>query len=299
MATFKVSSLFSVQGQVCVITGGGSGLGEAMALALAENGASKVFILGRRQASLEKVAGKAAKGTIIPIVCDIMSKDALTAAASKVASQTPFINVLIGNSGMTGPVTSTGAVNGSRGLPDLATYQNTLWSTSNTEMNATADLILVSSFYTFLAFVNLLGAGNKHPDSVGSKGYMQSQFISVTSVAAMSRTENVSHIYASSKAALSHLTKMIATTFAPYGIRANSIAPGLFITEMTEGLVGNNNDLSIAGSMPKEHFPATRAGAPEDIAGAALYLVSRAGGFVDGTVLVVDGGMLSQTPGSN
>ncbi|KAH7346345.1 hypothetical protein BKA65DRAFT_594860 [Rhexocercosporidium sp. MPI-PUGE-AT-0058] len=310
MATFKVSSLFSVQGQVCVITGGGSGLGEAMALALAENGASKVFILGRRQASLEKVAGKAntlmpscliqkAKGTIIPIVCDIMSKDALTAAASKVASQTPFINVLIGNSGMTGPVTSTGAVNGPRGHPDLATYQNTLWSTSNTEMNATADLILVSSFYTFLAFVNLLGAGNKHPDSVGSKGYMQSQFISVTSVAAMSRTENVSHIYASSKAALSHLTKMIATTFAPYGIRANSIAPGLFITEMTEGLVGNNNDLSIAGSMPKEHFPATRAGAPEDIAGAALYLVSRAGGFVDGTVLVVDGGMLSQTPGSN
>ncbi len=61
MATFNISNLFSVQGQVCVITGGGSGLGEAMALALAENGASKVFILGRRQASLEKVATKAVR----------------------------------------------------------------------------------------------------------------------------------------------------------------------------------------------------------------------------------------------
>ncbi len=142
-----------------------------------------------------------------------------------------------------GPVTSTGSVNGSQGFPDLATYQNTLWSTSNSEWNATADLILVSSFYTFLAFVNLLGAGNKHPDSVGSKGYMQSQFISVTSFAAMSRAENVSHIYASSKAALSHLTKMIATTFAPYGIRANSIAPGLFVTEMTEVRVKSNHTL--------------------------------------------------------
>ena len=93
---------------------------------------------------------------------------------------------------------------------------------------------VLGSFNTFLAFLKLLDAGNHHPDSRGKKDFIQSQFIPICSLASFSRKENVSHMYMASKAALAHLTKTLATGFGPMGIRANAIAPGLYITEMTE-----------------------------------------------------------------
>ena len=96
------------------------------------------------------------------------------------------------------------------------------------------DVNVLGSFHTFLAFLNLLDAGNKHADSSGSKGWMQSQFITTSSHTGTCRSEDIGYEYHASKAALIHLTMMLATGFAKYGIRANSIALGLFMTEMTE-----------------------------------------------------------------
>lgn len=92
---------------------------------------------------------------------------------------------------------------------------------------------VLGSYYTFVAFMRLLEAGNTHPDSRGKKDSIKSQYISVSSLASFSRKELVSYTYGASKAALTHMTKMLATGFASMDIRANTIAPGLYITEMT------------------------------------------------------------------
>lgn len=118
-------------------------------------------------------------------------------------------------------------------VPDLTTLQADLWATNKPEFNHMIDVTVTSAFYTFVAFINLLGAGNSHPASVGSTGYMQSQFIGVTSVAGLSRADEMSLLYGSAKAGLGHLVNEISTNYAKYGIRANTIVPGFFVTEMT------------------------------------------------------------------
>ena len=100
------ASLFSVHGLVAVITGGGSGLGAMMARALAVNGAQKVFIIGRREDSLKKVASSLPGiDTIIPIVGDVTSKDNLKNCVEQVKKQVSHIDVLVANSGISGPST--------------------------------------------------------------------------------------------------------------------------------------------------------------------------------------------------
>lgn len=116
----------------------------------------------------------------------------------------------------------------------IASIQEQLWNTSWEDSQDVWNVNMLGSFYTFVAFLTLLEKGNHHPDSRGKKDYIQSQFITITSLASFSRKENVGHAYMASKAALAHLTKILATGFGPMGIRANSIAPGLYITEMTD-----------------------------------------------------------------
>ncbi|KAF2464763.1 short chain dehydrogenase/reductase family [Lindgomyces ingoldianus] len=295
MADLGISDIFNVNGMVFVVTGGGSGLGEWMALALDKNGASKVFILGRRAESLNKVAQKAANRTLVPITCDISSKQSLKSAVEQIEKQTPFVNAVIANSGIAGPITSLPPRS-----PDatISSIQEELWNLPFETNRQVMDINLMGSYYTFIAFMHLLEAGNTHAESRGKKDFIQSQFITVASMAAFSRNENVSHLYAASKAALVHLTKTLSTGFATKGIRVNSIAPGLYITEMTEAsqIVSDGKDFSVPGSMPVDVHPMTRTGGAKDIAGAILFLTSQAGAYVNGNVLLTDGGMFGLQP---
>lgn len=113
--------------------------------------------------------------------------------------------------------------------------QNELWNTNTWEdASKVVSTNIAGSYFTFLAFLNLLGAGNTHPNSIGKSGVLQSQFISTTSFGGLSRAEAPSYVYNASKAALNHLTKTLSSEYARYSIRANAIAPGMFVTEMTE-----------------------------------------------------------------
>ncbi|KFY69990.1 hypothetical protein V499_09561 [Pseudogymnoascus sp. VKM F-103] len=262
MSNLDAAQLFSVKGLVAVVTGASSGLGEVMAHALDVNGAAKVFILGRRESKLREVASKAKNGSLIPLVCDVTSKESLEAAVSTIEKQTPFINLLIANSGYLGEVSGM--------------------------VPRPAEQTLAGSYFTFLAFLGLLGAGNTHSDSIGKSGLLQSQFISTTSFGGLCRAEAPSYVYNASKAALSHLTKTLSSEYAKHSIRANAIAPGTFVTEMTEECdttKKKKGDISVVGSLPWQAIPVTRAGTEEDIAGAVLYLASRAGAFVNGVHL--------------
>jgi NAD(P)-dependent dehydrogenase (short-subunit alcohol dehydrogenase family) len=170
--------------------------------------------------------------SIIPIVCDIRSKESLAAAAAEVVKQSPFVNTVIANSGMGGP---PDAVNGGfSSAPTLTQLREHLWSTDQSEANSVSQVNTIGSYFTFLAFLELLEAGNTHHSSRGKDGYIPSQFITNSSIAGLSRANMYGYPYAASKAGLIHLTKMLSTEFASYGIRANTIAPGLYITEATD-----------------------------------------------------------------
>ncbi|CAI6340548.1 unnamed protein product [Periconia digitata] len=232
MSTLDAAQLFSVKGLVAVVTGAGSGLGEIMAHALDVNGASKVFILGRREAKLKEAASKAKNGTLIPVACDISSKESLEAAVSAIEKQTPFINVLVANGGFLGEVTNMAPRPAEQTVNEL---QTELWNKQSfDDAGKVVSTNIAGSYFTFLAFLGLLGAGNTHADSIGKSGYLQSQFISTTSFGGLNRLEPPSYVYNASKAALNHLTKTLSSEFAKHNIRANAIAPGMFVTEMTE-----------------------------------------------------------------
>ncbi|KAF2111784.1 short chain dehydrogenase/reductase family [Lophiotrema nucula] len=292
MVDLSISNLFNVNGLVFVITGGGSGLGEFMALALDRNGASKVFILGRRQQSLEKVAAKAVNGSVIPVQADVASIESLKNAATIVAKQTPFVNVVVANGGVSGPITNWPPAPSN---PDVADVQDKYWALPIEETRKMFDINLFGVYYTFTAFVQLLDAGNTNSASRGKTDFIQSQFITVDSIAAYSRLGLVSHFYPSGKAALAHLTKILATEWAKKGIRVNAITPGQYLTEMTE-FASNGKDTTQPGSIPFEQLPMTRRGGAEDIAGVILFLTSKAGSFLNGSVLLSDGGQLSLEP---
>ncbi|KAL5374391.1 hypothetical protein DPSP01_011988 [Paraphaeosphaeria sporulosa] len=274
MADLGLHDLFNVNDMVFVITGGGSGLGEWMALALDRNGASKV------------------NGNVIPVQCDVAKKEDLKAAAATIATQTPFVNAVVANAGLIGPVTS---------LPpraadaSIASIQAEFWALPEEANQKTMDVNVMGVFHTFVAFLSLLDAGNTHEASRGRRDFIQSQFITVSSMAGLSRGEDVSYLYGAGKAAVVALTKKLSTGFAKMGIRVNSIAPGFYITEMTE-FASNGEDWSVPGSLPKDTHAMTRSGSAQDIAGAILFLTSKAGAYVNGNVLLSDGGQFGQGP---
>ena len=164
-------------------------------------------------------------------MCDAASKEELAAAAREIKKQTPFVNAVIANAGVLGP--TTGFPPRAADTP-LEEVQKLLWSASVEESTVPFKINLLGPFLTFLAFLDLLDAGNKHSQSPGKGDHIQSQFIAIGSEAGLSRIENVGYPYDTSKAATAHLTRMLSTNFAKYGIRANMIVPGLFITELTE-----------------------------------------------------------------
>lgn len=170
--------------------------------------------------------------SLIPVACDVTSKESLQAAVSTIEKQTPFINLLVGNSAYLGQVSGLVPRPVEQNLGEL---QSELWNQVTFEdASKVVSTNIAGSYLTFLAFVDLLGAGNTHPNSAGKSGLLQSQFISTTSVGGLYRAEAPSYVYNASKAALNHLTKTLSSEYAKYGIRANAIAPGTFVTEMTE-----------------------------------------------------------------
>ncbi|EHK19362.1 uncharacterized protein TRIVIDRAFT_46269 [Trichoderma virens Gv29-8] len=303
MESLEARNLFSVNGLVAVITGGGSGLGRTLALALDANGASKVFVIGRRESKLQETASLGLKGSIIPVVGDVTSKESLKAAVEKVAAQTTHIDLLVVNSGIMGP--SGAPPPKSDGSPaTVAELQEFLWTPSLEEFSQVTDTNFTGAFYTSVAFLSLLDAANaKHlPPVSGILSPPRPRIIIMSSNAAFIRQVSVAgYAYGGSKAAATLLTKMLSTTLLGHHIRVNGIYPGPYHSEMTNFIYeasGIGGKGISEGSFPKEFIPLTRSGAPEDIAGIILWMAGAAGGYLNGSIIVTDGGRLSAMPSS-
>jgi NAD(P)-dependent dehydrogenase (short-subunit alcohol dehydrogenase family) len=183
-------------------------------------------------------------------------------------------------------------------------------------------------FYTFVAFMKLLDAGNTSEKSPTRGQGMQSQFIATSSIGAYSRRPGAGFSYAGSKAAAIHIVKQLATWMVPYHIRANTIAPGIYPSDMSAVSMARyirNVELTVAvyhwnvrylerRLCTREHDSCSEkwdgrgigfvfiscdfTDVEKDVAGATLFLCSRAGGYINGNVLLTDGGRLSIFPAS-
>ncbi|KAK2596716.1 hypothetical protein QQS21_006231 [Conoideocrella luteorostrata] len=308
MASFHdIHALFGVEDMIVVITGGGSGLGRMAAHALAANGAKAVYILGRRVAALNATKLMSPNPDVIqPIVCDISQKESLHAAAQQIHSDHGYCDVLLANAGFGAAATTRKAdtVPGANLVSNssIGELQDSLWQYTAEDFTQATHVNVTGTFYTVVAFLSLLSEGNKRA-TVPQK----SQVVITTSIGAYLRqpvpvlaSAAAGLAYAVSKAAASHMAKQMATLLAPHMIRVNTIAPGFYPSEMTADFpfMKSPTDPRQEGSIEKTLVPLQRIGAEQDMGGAVLFLLSRAGGYVNGNVLVTDGGRLSIVPAS-
>lgn len=272
-----------------------------MARALAINGASKIFVLGRRGDPLRETAAQAPGNTIIPVQCDITSKDSLEAAYQTIAAQTTHVDILFANSGIMGPQMRPVQPKADGSLPSLSEIRDELFSIPMNEFTNVMDVNVTGAYYTVLAFLPLLEAANKRrpaPES-GVLSPRTAQVVITSSIAGFIRSVPFSYAYNVSKAATTHLVKILSTTLSAYDIRVNGITPGLYYSDMADQFFANSYILGGGisdGSFPRSMIPLTRSGSEEDLSGLILWMASASGGYINGAIMLTDGGWVGSVP---
>ena len=259
-----------------------------MAKALEANGA-KVYIVGRRLEKLKEAAAQAKHGHLIPLQGDVTSQCSLSQIVSHITAEVGYINLLIANSGIMGPM-----------YPELAKedytieqLQENLWKTPMDEYTEAFAVNVTGVLYTTIAFLKLLDLGNQERNMD-----QRSQVIVTSSMGAFFRSIEVpGTAYVTSKAAVNHLIKSLAASLAKFEIRVNGIAPGIFLSDMNRDIF-TGVDISADNAFPREQYAAGRGGREEEMAGTTLYLASKAGAFCSGSILLLDGGQLGYMKGS-
>jgi 2-deoxy-D-gluconate 3-dehydrogenase len=250
----RTSTLFDLTGRVAVVTGGNGGIGRSIALGLAEAGAA-VAVFGRNDEKNQRVLSelKAVGVPTISMRVDLTNRAGLQPALNKVESELGSLDILVNNAGN---VSFSGGV--------LQEKSEDWDSVIETQLNA---VFLLSK----LAAKSMLSRKLGKIINIGS---MYSFFGS-----------GLVPSYSAAKGAIVQLTKSMAIELAPHNIQVNAIAPGWIETDMTAPVrTMPMNDEILART------PAGRWGQPEELAGTAVYLASRASDFVTGTTIRVDGG---------
>ena len=279
------------------------GLGRTMTRALAVNGASKIFILGRREISLgETISECDGSCAVIPVQCDITSRQSLERAYQAIEAQTTHIDIFFANSGTMGPPMPSPTSNKDGPPPPLNDARNELFSIPTEQFTDVLNVNVTGTYYSVLAFLPLLQASNKRRSMprIGSMSPPTAQVIITSSISAFLRQPTHSFAYNTSKAAVAHLATMLSASLAMYDIRVNSISPGLYNSEMSEPMLaakaiqqGGISD----GSFPRDIIPLSRGGSEEDLAGLIVWMASASGGYLNGANVITDGGWLGSATG--
>lgn len=263
-----------------------------MTKAFANNGAHKVYIVGRRKEKLEEAASTASPhGNVVPIVGDVTSKEDLIRIADQVRSEVGYVNLLCCNSGVYPPTISA--------KPQESTLEEYAASCLEQKMEDWNDGFSTNTTavaFTTFAFLTLLDAGNKKGNCPGRK----SQVLVTTSIAGYLRNPAGFSAYPITKAATTHLVKCLAGSLVPHSIRVNGLAPGLFPSDLAAGLIASGGetkqDPSTQGAYPTTFIPAERLGSTADMAGTMIWMASAAGAYLNGNITVLDGGRLAIMP---
>lgn len=248
--------IFSVEGKHILITGASSGLGAHMAGMLAGRGA-RISAAARRVDRLQSLVEdiRAGGGEAAAMTMDVVEQASVEAGFADALARYGAVDVVINNAGTAAraPAEETAAEDWRRVI----------------------DANLNGAWYVAQC------AGRQMIES-GNGG----SIINLASIMAYRQSQGLA-AYCSSKAAVNHLTHVLALEWAPHGIRVNAIAPGYIYSEMTEALLASERGQAMIANTPMQ-----RAGTPEELDGAVLLLASEASSYINGATIVVDGGHL-------
>jgi NAD(P)-dependent dehydrogenase (short-subunit alcohol dehydrogenase family) len=254
-----MQELFSVAGKVALVTGGSRGIGLMIARGYVEAGA-KVYISSRKAEVCEQVARElSARGTCVALPADCSTEAGCRGLAAALAARERALHVLVNNAGA------------NWGAP-LAEYPDAAW-------DKVLALNVKAVFHLTRACLPLLEAAATPGDPA--------RVINIGSIDGLQAPVLETYAYSSSKAAVHHLTRVLAHRLAPR-ITVNAVAPGPFESKMMAETLRKFRDAIVASC------PLGRIGEPEDMAGVAIYLASRAGAYLTGAVIPVDGGITTR-----
>ena len=261
---FALTDLFSVAGRTALVTGGAAGLGRICAEALLSAGA-RVLIASRKGEACEEAAREmGAIGPCEGFAGTVASEAGVAALASEVRRRTGELHILVNNAGV------------SWGEP----FEAFAWKGWERVM-----AVNVAGLFTLTRDLMpmLVAAGSAdRPATIVNIGSV---------MGTVTQVENA-YSYSAAKAAVHHLTRILAQKFAARHVTVNAIAPGPFRTGMTRFAIGDEAGAARAAAT----VPMGRLGRPEDIAGTLLFLTGRGGAYTSGAIVPVDGGISAWAP---
>ena len=254
-----MQNLFDIKGKVALVTGGSRGIGEMIAEGFVASGV-KTYISSRKADACNATADRlSGQGECISIPADLSTLDGVRHLANEIKAREERLDILVNNAGAT-----WGAA--------IEEFPEAGW-------DKVMDINVKGPFFLTQALLPLLEAAASAEDPA--------RIINIGSIDGLNVNKLGTYSYGPSKAAIHHLTRTFASHLAERYITVNAIAPGPFPSKMTAGIA------ETMGEEIRRHVPLKRWGEPADMAGTAIYLASRAGAYVSGAVIPVDGGIVA------
>lgn len=258
----NINDIFGLQGRIALVTGGSRGIGRMIVEGFLSAGCARVYICARKREQVEAAAAELGE-RVIGLVADISSMAGIEALAADMTAREERLDILVNNAGA------------AWGAP-FADFPESGW-------DKVCDLNLKSPFFLTQRLHGLLREGGRDRPA---------KVINIASIDGLRPNAWETYSYQASKAGLVHLTRRMAARLLEDNIVVSAIAPGAFPSAMN--LAASRNPQGTATSIP-----VGRVGTAEDMAGGAIYLASRAGDYVVGSTLVIDGGVTETSFGGN
>lgn len=258
-----LQDLFGLDGRVALVTGGSRGIGKMIVEGLLAAGCARVYIVARKKEQVDATSAELGD-KVVGLTGDLSQMEGIEALASELAAREDMLDILVNNAG--------------------AAWGEPFENFSEAGWHRTMDLNLKTPFFLTQKLLPLLkaAASKERPAKV----------LMIASIDGMKINPWETYPYQASKAGLIHLTRRLAARLIRDNIVVNGIGPGAFPSDMNRAARDNQD-------MVEKAIPARRVGVTEDMAGGAIYLLSRAGDYVVGTTLAIDGGVVNADIGAD